>query len=474
MQRHSVRLAIVLLLGLCVGIPQLFAQSGNLSRRLYLPMVRTAALTSLETAAFRVNAPYFAVADVDERFSELAVFWYGAVTPTTNYTDVRIGYNDTELFVYLATFDRRLWYDTSPATADLTAWDAATLYVDRGTGATLGAQSYRFRAQLNNGDAPAFRSAARGSNGAWAAANVAFSAEPGWRGERINDDTDDRGWAMTFRIPFSSLGLSGPPAPGSVWRMAVQTHDRDDRAGTPIPDQIWPPAASSTAPAGWGELAFGAPSYTPAPSGNPTTYIVRAGSGTNTPDGGVGGGATCGDGLDFWSEWGDATEAPVAGDFNVQNQSNIDDWPCFAKYYISFPLAALPPGQVVVKAELILHQSGNSQPEEATRSLIQAFRVAEDWTPGQLTWNNAPPARENIGSGWVEPLPGFPGWPGVPRTIDVSLGAAQAYAAGEPLRLALYSADSDYHSGKYFVSAKTGDWNAVARPTLVITLGSKR
>jgi hypothetical protein len=71
----------------------------------------------------------------------------------------------------------------------------------------------------------------------------------------------------------------------------------------------------------------------------------------------------------------------------------------------------------------------------------------------------------------VNPVTSFPGWPGVPYSWDVSYAAAWALARGTPLRLVLYSADGPRHSGKYFSSSDTGDWNAVARPTLVVTWG---
>ena len=56
--------------------------------------------------------------------------------------------------------------------------------------------------------------------------------------------------------------------------------------------------------------------------------------------------------------------------------------------------------------------------------------------------------------------------------VNISLAVAQAYANGEPLRLVLYSADSDYHSGKYFVASGTGEWNAVGRPTVTVEWGN--
>jgi len=39
------------------------------------------------------------------------------------------------------------------------------------------------------------------------------------------------------------------------------------------------------------------------------------------------------------------------------------------------------------------------------------------------------------------------------------------------LRLILYSADSAYHSGKYFVASDTGDWNLEGRPRLDVQWG---
>ncbi|MFQ3663523.1 MAG: DNRLRE domain-containing protein [Chloroflexaceae bacterium] len=420
-----------------------------------------------------VNAPYFAVADVDDRFSELAIFWFGAVTPSQNYADVRLGYNDTELYVYVAIFDRRLWYDTTPEPADLTNWDAVTLYLDTSNGTSLSSSSHRFVAQFSGAGGRQYQAAYRASGSTWTLANVAFTTRPGWRGEWMNDETDDRGWAMSFRVPFSSLGLSGRPTDGARWRMALVVHDRDDRAGTPIPDQSWPPAANLQAPSTWGTLRFGLPGYTPPTVAAPQPITIRHGlNGAIVPDVGVGGGAVCGDGLDFWSEWGVSTRDAGRSDFNVQNQSDIADWPCFAKYFVTFPLNGLPPGQAIVSAKLVLHQFGNSDPSQARPSLIQALTVGTDWDERTTNWNNAPLATENVGAGWVDPLPTFSGWPGVRREIDVTRAVAEAYAAGTPLRLALYSADSAYHSGKHFVSSDTGDWNAVARPTLLVTVGT--
>ncbi|MEJ5345958.1 MAG: DNRLRE domain-containing protein [Chloroflexus sp.] len=429
---------------------------------------------------YLINAPYFPVSSVtNERFEQMAIFWFGQLSRSTNYTDVRVGYNDNALFLYLASFDRQLWYDTTPSPTDLTAWDAATLLIDTANGTQLSAASFRFVAQLRNGNTPdpAYQLSQRGTGGSWTTTAVAFSSIPGWRGDRLNDnnDSEDRGWAMTFQIPFTSLGLSGRPPDGTRWRMALILHDRDDATGSSIPNQVWPPALNANQPSTWGGIRFGLPVYTPPSVSATQTFQIRHGlNGVTVVDAGIGGvnPYMCDDSGNYWDTWPNRPRPADQADISIQNQADIADWPCFAKYYITFPLNSLPPGRTVISATLVLSQMGNAEPSQAQRSLIQALLVGEDWSPATLTWNNAPLVRENIGSGWVDPIPGFPGdWTRLPkRTIDVTRGVVQAYTSGQPLRLALYSADSAYHSGKYFVSNGTGDWNAANRPTLIVVL----
>jgi hypothetical protein len=55
---------------------------------------------------------------------------------------------------------------------------------------------------------------------------------------------------------------------------------------------------------------------------------------------------------------------------------------------------------------------------------------------------------------------------------DVSYAVAEAYRNGTPLRLAFYSTDGDYHSGKYFWTSDSTDWNGVVRPTLEVNWGN--
>lgn len=421
----------------------------------------------------RLNAPQFS-GDVASRFDETAVLWFGQVSSSDNYTDARIGYSDTEIWLRLAIFDRLLWYAPTPSVSELDHWDAVSVYLSPAghTPGTPGTGIYRFVGQLNWWEArPDYQAAYQGNGAGWTPTDVAFTTTTGWRGNAPNDVAEDRGWTIEFRIPFTSLGLSGPPAPGSSWAMALTMHDRDD-AGGAATDKTWPETMTSSSPATWGQLAFGLPTYTPPAASMPQTTTIRQGlNGASVVDAAVGGHSICGDGLQYWTQWGSANYAGRT-QFNIQNQGDVADWPCFSKYYVTFPLTGVPAGKVITAATLTLHQFGNAgAPGEAHPSLIQVFSVAGDWDEASLTWNNAPLASENISQAWVDPLATFPGSPGVPRVWDVSRAVAGAYAAGQPLRLALYSADSSYHSGKYFTSSEADDWDQTARPTLEVTWG---
>lgn len=439
--------------------------------------------TSQLPGSRRINIPYFS----DEiEFSEMAILWFGQVTPTINYSDIRVGYNNTEIYLQFEIFDRQLWYDTSPSISDLKSWDTATLYLDKdgNSGNSPDQSSYQFIGQLSWDDAGwsndrlNYQAVYQGNGSGWNLTSIPFKSSPGWRGPLNNSNEDARGWAMNFEIPFSSLGLSGPPADGTVWGLGLELNDRDDSQGSSIPAQTWPENTNFLQPNTWGQLHFGLPTYTPEPATPAETITIQHKlNGATVPDAAVGGsiGNLCpGDEDYIWSGWGNENYAGAA-DFNIQNQSDVSDWPCFAKYYLTFPLDNLPAGKVILSASVTLHQSGGSgDPGEASPSLIQISLVNENWSEASLTWNNAPLAHENVSQAWADPVTGCGStvpWPCFPRTWDVSRGTAMAYAAGTPLRLAFYEADSDYHSGKHFTSSDTGDWNAEGRPTLVIQLG---
>jgi hypothetical protein len=175
--------------------------------------------------------------------------------------------------------------------------------------------------------------------------------------------------------------------------------------------------------------------------------------------------------MNAWTEWGNANYAGYT-QFNIQNQWDIADFMCFSRYYVTFPLTSVPAGKSIVSARVTMNLFGNAgySPGDARPSAINALTVSEDWVESTITWNNAPYAAQNISVTWVYPIDGS--HPAGPYQWDVSYAAAEAYSKGQPLRLAFYSTDGDYHSGKYFWTSDVEDWNAPARPTLEVQWGT--
>jgi hypothetical protein len=420
----------------------------------------------------RIDIPYFSTA---VPFNQTAIFWFGDVTSTDTYTDVRMGYNNTELYIDLRVYDRFLWYDTNTSAPDVTKGDNASIYLNTTTNGSsaLDQQSYKFQAavegyvQRNN-----YLKAYSGSGTVWTAASIPFTTDYGWRGHGFNGP-EDLGWSMTYHIPFSSLGLSGPPSQGTFWKLGVKVHNQDNAANTPLPEKWWPETASETIPSSWGQLDFGIPTYQAPQTSNDTTYTVRNKLNNQVvTDGMVGGSLSCGHGLNRWTQWGGKTY-PAAVHLNIQNESDISDWNCFSKIYITFPLSSLPTGKGVANARVTLYEYGNSGIQgQPNPSYIQVATVNEDWNPATLSWNQAPFVKENITSILVntKSKPVLPP-PGLAITWDVSKAVAEAYATGQPLRLVFYSTDNQYQTGKYFTSSYVADWDANARPTLQATLG---
>jgi hypothetical protein len=427
----------------------------------------------------RVNAPYFS-GQID--FSQTAIFWFGQVTSADAYSDVRVGYSDSKLYIHLNIMDRSLWYDTAPTADTLDQWDAVTIYLntDGNTGSTLGSNAYRFTAQLVGGyqdNRSRWTAAWRSSGSGWVPIAVPYTPELGSNGTINNDSDADRGWVIDFHIPFSNLGLSAPPPHGTIWGLAIATHNRDSLAG-PVVTSAWPDGVDFSVPHTWGQLRFGIPSFTPSLDvlQKSTTTIRQGLNGAVVPDVSAGGGFNCGADLDYYTQWG-AKNYAGEPNFNVQNQGDISDWPCFSKYFVTFPLSAVPGNKVIVSATLTLYQFGNTgvgwNPGPVP-SYLQALTVDQEWTESTLTWNNAPLVRENITGTWVIPIdpnnpPPYPG--GIAYRWDVSRAVTEAYTAGQPLRLAVYSADGPIQSGRYFYSSGVENYNAQGRPTLQITWG---
>jgi hypothetical protein len=426
-----------------------------------------------------IHAPYLPSGNVSgERFHEMGIFWMGKVTSSDNYADVRVGYNDQALFIHASVFDRLVWYDVKHDPAKLMSFDAVSVLLNTGSlkATRLTAEHLRFVGAMSwFEERSLYQAAYRGKT---QANDLTFQSTAGYAGGQFNNGQENRGWAMGFVIPFSSLGLSGRPEDGTTWGLSVVVHDRDKKPPAAMTKPaVWPEKASATNPSTWGRLVFGLPRYTPAAnSGGGSTVVRHKLDGQKVIDAGIGGNAghLC-DASAIWSKWGSYRFAGKT-DAIIQNQSNLHDWPCFAKIYVTFPLSKVPKGKVIRSARLVMHEFGGSDWTQARPSLIQVSTVQKDWKESTITWNNAPLALENVAQTWVNPVDHAitpEEWPGWRYEWDVSAAVAEAYTAGAPLRLALYEADSDYHSGKMFVTSDTGDWNAEGRPTLVIEWGEK-
>jgi hypothetical protein len=410
---------------------------------------------AVEPSSRVVAIPYLGSAPPPPLFQP-AIFWFGKVTPTTNYVDVRTHHYDNYVRFIFHVFDESLWYDSTPSASDLTRYDAISMYV------VVNGTTYRFEKQLSDGDI---------SGSKVSVPSVPFTATTGWRGNALNDQGNDRGWTAEFEIPFTSVGLSGKPTAGSVWSMGMALHDRDDSSGTAIPVQTWPEQMDASNSQTWGSIVFGISSYTPPSVANQQTVTVQNGfNGATVLDAAVGGHSTCGGELDYWSEWGEANYGSYP-QFNIQNQWDVADFPCFSKYYVTFPLSSLPAGKAVVSGKVILNMFGNAgfQVGDAKVSAINVIELLEDWDVNTVSWNSAPLAGEHISTTWVDPID--PAHPAGPHAWDVSRAFFDAYQTGQPLRLVFYSTDGDMHSGKYFYSSDTTDWNGTVRPKLEVVLG---
>jgi hypothetical protein len=431
----------------------------------------------------RVHAPYFNGDDF--QWGRSGIFWFGRVgppgSPGPNYADVRVGYTDEELRVYVNVEDYYIWYDeVASSTSDLTQYDGVAIYLDTAHDGTPSPQSDDYlllKGLCHWGCDDNYRRAARGTgggwdfswNGAWDASTAAsWACNPG---PNDNACDIDYGWYAVFDIPWSDLGLSGPPSAGSIWGLGATLYDRDDQppAGAVAP-QHWPETLNAETPSTWGELVFGLASYTPQPAAPGGTTTIRRGLEGSVEDAWVGGGGTCSGG-----HQGDPDQDNHGGDTSlfVANQASISDFPCFSKSYLRFDLAPIPAGKTIISATLSLHHWGNANPSNARPSLVWLFTVDGDWEEYGLTWNNAPLAQKNLTRTWVGvcTLEDPCGFPGVRYDWDATQAVAEAYSMGEPLSVALYSVDWHLDTSKYFNSSEVGDWIAEGRPMLTIVWG---
>jgi hypothetical protein len=466
---------ILLMILLVPSVPILAASDADI----YIPIVMH---NSNFTANKRtVNAPYFNSSDLlQSNFNETAVFWFGKLGTNQSSTDVRVAYNNSELVVYTTTYDRVLSYNPNSNGTDLTQWDTASLAIQTSPADsnTPGSNTYRFlvgaRFYEPQND-PNFQATYRGNGTGWSVQSIPFVNQ---YGHATGDgNADDRGWAIVFRIPFSSLGVTKPPD-GTLWRFHLDIYNRNSDTGPSLGSQEWPMSSNANVPSTWGQLRFGMPVFSPPTLKNLKTITIRDKLNGSVVDATVGGGTLCGDaaGPSFYPTWGSLNytgETPI----NIQNQGLIADWPCFARSYITFPLTSVPPGKLIRSAKLIMRHMGGSNPSNAAYSMIQVLTVSEEWNETTINWNNAPLAKENISisrvdvyeANWSDPNI-FQNLPAI--TWDVSRAVQDAVNYGTPLRLALYSsdwgADNGINTGKYFYSSDADDGIDYLRPKLVI------
>ena len=413
----------------------------------------------------RVHIPYFSNS-VD--LGRSAIFWYGKVAPVDNYSDVRIGYTDSNLVVNVSVFDKILTYNPEPLSGDLTNWDAVSVALKTDTG-----KLYKFTGQLNWWESrDNFQKAYAYNSGAWQEQPISFTTQTTWRGDAPNNSADDRCWQITFTIPFTSLGYSAAPLPSAEWRMHAVTYDRDE--DTMGPSYTWPEASLENSFDSWGYASFSIPTIGTITATNLQTALLRNGLyNLEALDADVGGHFNCGEDYnpDFFNGWGNANYSGF-DQMNIQNQIDVADWPCYSKYYITFPLSSIPQGKVITGAKFTLHMFGNSGASgEAKSSFVQLGMADTDFIETSVTWNNAPHLLENISYTLVDPITAFPGWPGVAYNFDATSAVSRAYKSGSSLTLVLYDPDTDYHSGKYFTTSDAGEWDAAGRPALEITYG---
>lgn len=406
------------------------------------------------------------------RLSDMSIFWFGKITDAENYVDVRVAYTESELVVYVAVIDRYVRYDPMPVANALLNWDAVSVAVSLGGRVPApDTTTYRFDLQYGGGTGVTHQAAFRGNGSGWSQVSIPFTTFSSDRWEDLVNGSTSKGWSAMMRIPFSSLGIVGRPADGTVWGLSVYNRDRDSQSNPAVVEKTWPEAADRGAPSTWGRMRFGLPTYS-APYAPADTVTIRHGlNGADVQDANVGGYTSCGSlaESDYWGLWGILTWSDYWSgrtDFSVQNQSDISDWPCFAKYYIRFPLASIPPNKVIRSARFVLNHWSNP---DGPRSLIQVSTVAGEWSAPTLNWNNAPMPLENVSRAWVESFPpGSTNFPGTAYAFDVSGAVAAAYASGQQsLSLAVYSADAAMSSGKYFIASRS-DYQT-ERPRLLIS-----
>lgn len=277
--------------------------------------------------------------------------------------------------------------------------------------------------------------------------DASYNAAPAW--DIAN--RGNRGWTAYRLVPWSVLG--GQPQAGDEWPLHF----------TAVDGAAWQ-----------GTLHWGLPDY--AGRSVDGAQVVTVGL---SGDAMTGGGTNCGsdDWPAYYPTWGSRNEDGATADgprYNMgtatqinagQNQWDVADWPCYARYYAQWGLPTLPAGAQVVSATVEMSNFGNPgygsgyDADGTGDTKYQVWEVAQPWSELGITWDNAPAPAENVSRTVVRPIDvacpmplvnaACP--PGVPYSFDVTEIVRRAYADGRSwASMLLYTAAGQYHSGKYF------------------------
>lgn len=246
-----------------------------------------------------------------------------------------------------------------------------------------------------------------------------------------------RGWSATALLPWAEVG--GRPQHGDVWPLRVE------RGG-----YVWD-----------GDLHWGLPDFqVEAPGATVITVPVVA-------DAMVGGGTDCGlpDWPEYFSTWGTRNWG-TSPYLMTQNQWDVADWPCWAKFLVAWDQTALPPGAQVLSATLVLRHFGDPgygsgyDPDGSGETVHQVYGLNAAFDETSVGWDTMPLALENISRGVVRPVPDTCIVnnvrycdPPLVEMLDVSAIAQQA--GSDRAYAAIYTAAGQYHAGKHFWSRES-------------------
>ena len=133
----------------------------------------------------------------------------------------------------------------------------------------------------------------------------------------------------------------------------------------------------------------------------------------------------------------------------------------------------IPAGQEIISAELKMYMFGNAGPPgEASGSTLQVMTLDNGWNEATANWQNSPSVIEHIAETWVDPIANDNNFadPAIEVSWNVATAVAAAHGVNQTLNLAIYEADWNLHSGKYFYSSDAPD--DYHRPILTITYGT--